>query len=69
MEGVRSPQAPQQDAFQKQQQIWEQKALRKMSNAERKGRDFRGTRPKLQLFMKINRVWMLLSLNGECLCV
>lgn len=54
MEGACSPQALQQDAFQKQQQIWKQKALRKMSNAGRKGRDFCGTRPKLQLFMKIN---------------
>lgn len=40
-----------------------------MSNAESKGRDFCGTRPKLQLFTKINQVWMLLSLNGEGLCV
>lgn len=69
MEGACSLQALQQDNFQKQQQIWEQKALRKMSNAERKGRDFCGTRPKLQLFMKINRVWMWLSLDGERLCV
>lgn len=38
-----------------------------MSNAESKGSDFCGTGPKLQLFMKINWVWMLLSLNRECL--
>lgn len=68
MEGACSLQALQQDAFQKQQQIWEQKALRKMSNAERKERDFRGTRPQLQRFMKINWAWMSLSLNRECLC-
>lgn len=40
-----------------------------MSNAESKGRDFCGTGPKLQFFMKINWVRMLLSLNEECLRV
>lgn len=42
-----------------------ERALRKMSNAER---DFHGIRPKLQCFMKINWAWMSLSLNGECFC-